>query len=104
MANTVSGYEGLARFMGTYPELAIFRRFGALNLQNIIYLQAEITTLEDEFQEIVAEDNLNAEREMFSRDWDHLANSANSGYGDEAASRRYRMIIHIRQVLKDYSM
>lgn len=104
MANTVTGYEGLARFMGTYPELAIFRRFGALNLQNIIYLQAEITTLEGEFQKIVAEDNLNPEREMFSRDWDHLAASANYGHGDGAASTRYRMILHIRQVLNDYSM
>jgi hypothetical protein len=99
MANTVTGYEGLARFMGAYPELAIFRRFGALNLQNIIYLQAEITMLEEEFQKIVAEDNLNPEREMFSRDWDYLANNT-----DAAASRRYQMIIHIRKVLNDYSM
>jgi hypothetical protein len=103
MANAVTGYEGLARFMGTYPELAIFRRFGALNLQNIIYLQAEITTLEGEFQDIVAEDNMNPERKIFSRDWNYLASSAGD-YDNTAANIRYEKILHIRKVLNDYSM
>jgi hypothetical protein len=39
--------------MGSHPELAIFRRFGALNLQNILFMQAEIAGLEVYYSEVV---------------------------------------------------
>jgi hypothetical protein len=42
----VNGYPKLARHMGASPEIAIFRRFGALNAQNLLYLQAELVHLE----------------------------------------------------------
>jgi hypothetical protein len=103
MADEVTGYEKLARFMGTYPQLAIFRRFGALNLQNVLYLQAEIASLEQELQQIVAEDNLHPERTIFSRDWYVLANSADTEEGGPARTR-YQMILRIRKLLNDYSM
>lgn len=89
--------------MGTYPELAIFRRFGALNLQNIIYMQADITHLEEQLREMVAEDNHSSdpERKMLSRDWWAIAEGS---YGmDEASSRRYKIVMKLRSVLKDYN-
>jgi hypothetical protein len=40
------GYTKLASVMGKNPELAIFRRFSALNAKNLLYLQAEHVNLE----------------------------------------------------------
>jgi hypothetical protein len=42
--------------MGTFPETAIFRRFGALNAQNLLCLQAEPTALEQALREVEARD------------------------------------------------
>jgi hypothetical protein len=81
--------------------VAIFRRFGALNLQNIIYLQAELAELEQELQRMVAEDNHNPDSDwkMFSRDW-RIDESAIS---KEPENPRYKLILRIRKVLNDYS-
>jgi hypothetical protein len=43
------GYPRLADAMHRYSDMAIFRKFEVLNLQNLLYLQAELTRLEDEF-------------------------------------------------------
>lgn len=104
MADKVTGYEALARVMGTYPQVAIFRRFGALNLQNLIYLQAEIASLEHQLQLMAAEDNLHPERALFSRDWYELATIATTEGGDTAAHKRYDKIVRIRQLLNEYSV
>jgi hypothetical protein len=76
------GYEGLARFMGAYPELAIFRRFGALNLRNIMFMQAEIADLEEQYDAVVDEDNEagDHERATLSQAWRLVArgNESNS--------------------------
>jgi hypothetical protein len=45
-----AGYAQLASLMGAHPEVAVFRRFGALNAQNLLYLQAELTHLELELR------------------------------------------------------
>ena len=49
-------YEELSTLMGTNPELAIFRRFGAFNLRNILSLQAEISYIDHELGDLTAED------------------------------------------------
>ncbi|KAE9378641.1 hypothetical protein N431DRAFT_459974 [Stipitochalara longipes BDJ] len=69
-----TSYEGLAQLMGIYPELAIFRRFGALNLYNIIFMQAEIAALELQYREMVAKEK-NSE-EIFSSTWYMLRDTA----------------------------
>jgi hypothetical protein len=50
------GYAKLGLLMGECPELAIFRRYAALNAQNILYLQAEILHLEIQFRKFAQED------------------------------------------------
>jgi len=100
MAEKTQGYERLAQFMGTYPELAIFRRFGALNLQNLLYLQAELLHLEDELKEIIKEDNENPNRFVFSRNWYALHQASFDG----EQNRQYRILIEIRERLHQYSM
>jgi hypothetical protein len=43
----VQGYPMLAAYMGLTPETNIFRRFSILNARNLLYLQAELTNLEE---------------------------------------------------------
>jgi hypothetical protein len=49
-ADRIVGYPSLAGQIELRPETAIFRRFGSLNAENLLYLQAELTSLERELQ------------------------------------------------------
>jgi len=44
----MEGYAKLSSLMGTDPEFAIYRKFAALNAQNLLYYQAELMGLEAE--------------------------------------------------------
>lgn len=46
----MSGYNKLPTLRGAHPELAVFRRFAAVNAQNVLLLQAEIVDLERELR------------------------------------------------------
>lgn len=87
--------------MGAYPELAIFRRFGALNLRNIMFMQAEIADLEKKYETVVAEDDRagDPERAALARGWRDVART---GAMDDA-SPRYRIVRPLRELLRDYS-
>lgn len=45
----MGNYQKLSEFMATTPTMSIFRRFAALNTQNVLFLQAELATLEGKF-------------------------------------------------------
>lgn len=96
----VEGYPKLACHMGRYAQSAIFRRFGGLNSQNILYMQAELTHLEKRLQKGQGEDAVFAEgnRSKYSRDWYWLKN-----YAAEENSKQWETVLAIRQKLKDYS-
>jgi len=104
-----TGYEGLAQFMGVYPELAIFRRFGALNLQNVLFLQAEITALEEIYSEVAANQNHYPE---FSEEWyekvkrgDLSPDGPNRrGRDFDDPSGRYKLVLRLHKLLNEYSM
>jgi hypothetical protein len=49
-------YLTLAQKLGNEPGFAIFRRFATLNAKNLLYLQAELTLLEDELEYLECED------------------------------------------------
>lgn len=49
-------YLTLAQKLGNEPGFAIFRRFATLNAKNLLYLQAELTLLEDELDYLEYED------------------------------------------------
>ncbi|KAF2855518.1 hypothetical protein T440DRAFT_463924 [Plenodomus tracheiphilus IPT5] len=60
--------------MGSHPEVAIFRRFGTLNAQNPLYLQAALTSLELKLQRSAkadAESN-QPKRQIYDLDWREL--------------------------------
>jgi hypothetical protein len=96
----MEGYAKIASRIATHPELGIYRRFGALNAQNILYLQAELHGLEQELQQYAAEDAAAANdetRKLYSRDWHTLAEST----GDDG--RQWYTMCRIREKLKEYS-
>ena len=95
------GYSLLAWRASEHPALAIVRRFKALHMQNLLYLQAELSHLETAFRE-EAEKNENStdERERwFSRDWRHLEACDPS---TKEQSREWELFLEIREKLKEF--
>ena len=101
----MEGYAKLAALMGAHPQVAILRRFGALNAQNLLYLQAELTLLESDLQHFSAEDSTShdPDRSLYSRDWYGLSISNDGANRDESAGTQWRIVLKIRDKLKEYS-
>ena len=93
------GYAKIALAMSHHGELAIFRRFGKLNLQNLLYLQAELTHLERDLGELVERDSLDPNRGFYTKDWWSLAESSDEEEGQE----QWDKVLQIREKLKEYS-
>jgi len=96
----VNGYPKLAHHMGASPEIAIFRRFGALNAQNLLYLQAELVHLEKTLREFEKRDSQSSEgmKSQYARDWFWLSRSENDGNDDQ-----WQTVLAIRKKLVEYS-
>lgn len=94
----MKGYAKIASLMGKYPEVAMVRQFGALNVQNILYLQAELVTLEHDFRKLEAANDIQQEGH-FSLDWDALM----SADKDDGSDAQWNMALRIRAKLKEYS-
>lgn len=102
--------------MGAYPEVAIIRRFAALNTQNILYLQAELHHLELRLHRYEREDQNSGEREKMDRavDWFKLRYSEDDKPMENLAAdeiqpadlvnKRWATLMEIRKKLKEYSM
>jgi hypothetical protein len=88
--------------MGAYPEVATFRRFGALNAENLLYLQAELVRLEFELRQIAQENDCSNDlkRSIYSAHWISLMEAENTPNGD---GRQWRIVLQIRERLKEYS-
>ncbi|KAF2195047.1 hypothetical protein K469DRAFT_543962 [Zopfia rhizophila CBS 207.26] len=97
-----NGYARLASLMGLHPEIAILRRFGALNAQNLLYLQAELTHLEHRLQKCVEEDadSGHPDRTIYDRDWQTLSES---GAAPDGNPEQWNTILLIRKRLEEYN-
>ena len=104
MHHTMEGYAKLASLMGAYPDVGILRRFGALNAQNLLYMQAELVALEDEFRNISDNDckSDDANRQNHARDWYTLSASENDTNNGETGSQ-WKVALILREKLKEYS-
>lgn len=91
------GYHRLAELMGQYPEVAIFRRFGPLNMLNLLSLQAELIDLQVEFRDIWAEDEESTDdtEKRFSTYFRQLHNAEDSF--------QLKKLKTIRDKLQEYS-
>ncbi|KAL9109279.1 MAG: hypothetical protein Q9227_006034 [Pyrenula ochraceoflavens] len=97
-----AGYSVLSFLMGAYPEVAIFRRFGSMNARNILYLQAELTSLEKQLSDAEKADleSDHPDRSIYSRDWRTLAESIEAPEDD---SLQWRIFLKIREKLHEYN-
>lgn len=97
----VKGYPKLAARMEILPELTIFRRFGALNAQNLLYMQAELAHLEKKLKERQRDDSDNPSGKIsrYATNWFWL--NASEGTDDDV---QLKLILRIRAVLKEYSV
>lgn len=93
------GYPRLAALMGPNPDVAIFRRFSALNMLNLMSLQAKLVELEARLSDIIREDE-NADdprRRLYS---EHFSVLHSLGDGNGV---RCQMQLKIRKKLREYS-
>ncbi|KAF2725246.1 hypothetical protein K431DRAFT_300152 [Polychaeton citri CBS 116435] len=91
------GYHRLADLMGHYPETAIFRRFGSLNMLNLLSLQAELIDLQIQFRDIWAEDDISMDlnEKEYSTYFRKLMRSE--------TSLQHEMLLAIRKKLHEYN-
>lgn len=104
--NVLGGYAKIASKMGRSPEFLIFRRFGTLNAQNLLYLQAELTVLEKELGEYALEDehSANEDRRNYSKDWETLKNSHDDDAEAGNNKSQWETMVKVRETLKEYSI
>jgi hypothetical protein len=97
------GYDRLAAMMSAHPELAIFRRFGQLSTEMILYYQAEITVLENRLRQARMEDKMssNLDRQKHNLSWMALAMSSNYD-GGTPEREQYEIIMALRELLPRY--
>lgn len=82
--------------MESLPEAAIFRKFGALNAQNLLYYQAELTYLEQKLHAQQHTDKTQGTdlEKKYAVDWFWLG---------RAPSTQLDLVLKIRTLLKEYS-
>lgn len=94
----MEGYAKVAHLMAKYDEFAILRRFKSLNIQGLLYTQAEIIHLEERLQTLVDRDAAHPDRKFYSKDWWTLAHGLDGG-----SREQWRTIRKIRRKLDKYS-
>jgi hypothetical protein len=99
MPVTMEGYAKVAHLMSRYEEFAILKRFKALNYQNLLYRQAEITYLQEDLEKLAERDATDGMRQFYTKDWWALAHTETKKEGGE----QWRKVQQIRKRLDDYS-
>lgn len=96
----IPGYPKLGGRMGMVPEMAMFRRFGTLNAQMLLYMQSELIHLENDLRELEQEDSRSDQpcESKYSRDCFFLLNPTTPG-----DNRQLKLVMEIKAKLKEYS-
>ncbi|KAK5053171.1 hypothetical protein LTR84_002145 [Exophiala bonariae] len=96
----MAGYPKLAQLMDREPETAIVRRFGRLNMLNILRLQAEIQDMERELDQILEEDAKSGDaiRESYTKDFRLMRDWREAG-----DSEQYDLLVNIGSRLQEYN-
>ncbi|KAK1761149.1 hypothetical protein QBC47DRAFT_397123 [Echria macrotheca] len=104
LTERIQGYDRLGRLMGELPEMAIFRRFGALSAEDILYRQAELVLLEETLRKQQRNDkeSQHPDRERYARDWFTLQCSGDEDAPEGNDGSQLETILEIRGKLKDY--
>lgn len=95
----MEGYPKISQLMGCQDECAIYRRFRNLNSLNLLYLQAELTHLEQDLQRLTERDARTLKRRFYAKDW--LSLSQNDE--EEEDAEQWDKFLEIRRKLEQYS-
>lgn len=94
----MTGYDKLASLIGRYPDLAIYRKFGALGAKVLLHMQAELVHLENELSIISQRNSTDPEKARFDVSWEALNQATSEG----AADLQHNMILQIQEKLAVY--
>ncbi|KAL8742368.1 MAG: hypothetical protein Q9190_005132 [Brigantiaea leucoxantha] len=96
----MAGYSRLASLMASHPELRLFKQFATLNLKNLLYMQSELTILENELSDISLEDATSRDSTKAALEFCFfdLKDSAGSSNGQQ-----WEKVLEIREKLKNYN-
>lgn len=99
-AKMPEGYAKLSSLMSTDSEFAIFRKFGALNAQNLLYYQAELMGLENDLRVTASEDQNSGDpdKKDFAVNWYELS------HAKPDKNYQFRKFMQVRRILREYSM
>lgn len=99
----VPGYPRLAGQMGRLPQLGVFRRFGALNMRNLLYYQAELAHLEQDIIQTELDDARNTQdlRGDYCGNWADMSGSSTDD--DHVSIAQWELVLKMRNLLKEYS-
>lgn len=92
-----TGYPSLASFLGTSPELAVFRKFTQLKMRNLLYLQTELQDLEEQLQACERGANDTKERQLANQSYIDLKRRST-----DDDRERMELVRKIRSVMKEY--
>ncbi|KAK3652931.1 hypothetical protein LTR56_004879 [Elasticomyces elasticus] len=88
--------------MSEHSESAQVLRFGDINVQNILYLQAEISALRQDLRaaEKQANDSQSGDPRLFAVDWYTLAHTLDD---DGKLNGQWQKVLQLRQLMKEYN-
>lgn len=97
----MQGYAKIAGFMGEHLESAMIERFSDINLQNILYLQAEIHGLREDLRKLEAQTTTRGleEHKNFPLDWYTLAHTEENNHTNE----QWQKVLQLRPRLREYN-
>jgi hypothetical protein len=98
------GYAKLGWLMGNCPDTAVLRRFSALSAQKLLYLQAELTSLERDLRRFAAEDDGSSygKRNIHSTNWLALKESITENAADGKSGQQWETMLAISDKLEEY--
>ena len=104
----VRGYPMLAGRTAVLPEIAMYRRFGALNARNLLYLQSDLCCLEEELIELEKADSISSigkkRKYAVNAYWLNTAHQKQKdGSLRDGDTRQRDLFLRIRQTLNEYS-
>jgi hypothetical protein len=93
------GYAKVAALMGRYPESAMFLQFSDMQIQSLLYQQAELFGLQQDLRELEGFNETNPEFSKYFTNWSALS-TADQGTGGE---KQWELVLLIREKLSQYS-
>lgn len=100
----MGNYPKMAEFLSRWRDMNIFRRFGALQAQRILFLQAELAHLEDQLNDIREEEYRNASEDPEKREESELQSQYWRALHDAGEdSEEYIILQEISEKLTEYS-